>query len=212
MSYLWKNYERYNKFCVDDRPMSPYLEVNYINGKRVGVNVLIRFCEIFEPLFELDDHSERYGALENCLLHYLAQLDLESGLHAVSFAEHALDVELLNGYYGREAKELYELLSDEERRILLIYLQRHNAAQGRRSFFFDAVSAFFPSTKSWFHEFEGKFLFCIPAPETEHNLKLIELLKILLLDMEVELEIFWGNHFGLIGAEEMMRLDEFVIY
>ncbi len=211
MSYLWKNYAVYNQFRVDDRPMSPYLEVDRADGRRLSVNVMLRFHDIFEPLFEVEDHSEKYAALENCLLHYLAQLDLESGLHVVSFAEHALDEELQRGAYGSQAKELYEALSAPERRILLIYLQRHDAAQGRRCFFFDAVSEFFPCTESWFNEFEGKFLFHIPAPESEHNRRLIELLSILLLDLEIEFEIFWSSRIGIIG-DETMRLDEFVNY
>ena len=211
MSYLFKNYKAHDMLCVDDSPMSPYLEVNYVAGDRVGVNVMLRFHEIFEPLFEIEDHSERYAALENCLLHYLAQLDRESGLHVVSFSEHALDDELRSGAYGSEAQEIYSSLSASERRILLIYLRRHNAAQGRRCFFFDAVSEFFPGTKSWFNEFEEKFLFQIPAPESEHNRRLIDLLSILLLDMGVEIEIFWNSRFGLIG-DESMRIDEFVIY
>ena len=214
MNYLWQNYAEDNEFYLDTKPLSPYLEIGSVDGKRIGINPLLRFHDIFSPLFESDcdaDETPR-GSFENCLLHYLAKLDRNSGLHAVSFAEHALDAELRAAHYGKRAAELYSALSDAEQRLLLIFLQRHEAAEGLRSVFFDAVEQFFPSTESFYHEFEEKFLLCIPAPETEHNCRLMELLMRLLLDMDATAEIFWNSRFGLIGVRETMLLDEFVIY
>ena len=213
MMYLWQNYSVDNEFHVDPTPLSPYLEISSVVDKKIGVNTMLRFHEIFAPLFIDNSYFDNpRGSFENCLLHYLAQLDLNSGLHRVSFAEHALDDELRAGHYGREAAELYSTLNDNERRLLQIFLQRHNAAQGLKSYFFDALEQFFPQTQSYFHEFEQKFLICIPAPETEHNCRLMELLMRLLLDMDATAEIFWNSRFGLIGVRETMLLDEFVIY
>lgn len=210
MKYIWQNYSAENDFYIDENPNSPYLEVSQSYSKRIAVNPIPRLLEIFSPLFE--DNPPKNEPLENCLLHYLAQLDLKSGIHLTSIFERRLDEEICENVFGEKARQLYLSLNPNERRIILIYLQRHEAAQGLRNFFFEAVLQFFPTAKFYFHEWEQKFLFCIPARQTEHNEKLMELLIFLLLDMGAAYEIFWGKHFGIIDAAETLKVDNFVMY
>ncbi len=210
MKYIWQNYSAENDFYIDEKPNSPYLEVCQSYSKKIAVNPIPRLCEIFSPLFE--DNSPKNETLENCLLHYLAQLDLKSGIHLTSIFERRLDAEICENVFGEKARRIYLSLSQNERRIILIYLQRHEAAQGLRNFFFDAVLQFFPMAKFYFHEWEQKFLFCVPARRTEHNENLMELLRFFLLDMGVAYEIFWGSHFGIIDDAETMQIDDFVMY
>lgn len=214
MNYLWQNYDIENEFYIDIKPYSPYLEIGHFKDKKIGVNPLLRFHEVFAPLFESSTYmaSDSHKAIENCLLHYLAQIDLNSGVHKVSLLEDNLNIEIKQGHFGQKARDIYLKLNEYEKHIILIYLQRHEAAQGIKSFFFDAVETFFPKTKSYYNEFEEKFLLCIPTSENDHNNKLMELLILLLLDMEVKLEVFWDSHFGIIGEQETMRLDDFIIY
>ena len=211
MKYIWQNYSASNDFYIEKKPFSPYLETANIGKNKIGVNPVLRLYEIFFPLFE-NPQTPRNEPLENCLLHYLAQLDLKSGIHLTSLLEHRLHREICEKVFGEKAQKLYLSLSENERRIFLIYLQRHEAAQGLKSFFFEAVLQFFPSTKFYFYEWEQKFLFCIPARQTEHNEKLMELLIFFLFDMGAAYEIFWNSHFGIIDDKETMQLDDFVIY
>ena len=211
MKYIWQNYCAENNFYVEEKPLSPYLEVGNFNGKNIGVNPVPRFYKIFSPLYE-SNREKKFASLENCLLHYLAQLDLKSGIHLTSLFERNLDREIRKNFFGSRARELYLSLEENERRIFLIYLQRHEAEQGLKNFFFEATLQFFPNTKFYFHEWEEKFLFCIPQRQTEHNEKLMELLIFFLFDMGVAYEIFWNCHFGIIGETETMQLDEMVIY
>ena len=228
MRYIWQNYDAENDFYVDTKPFSPYLEVSYTGAKKIGVNPCIRFYEIFSPFYNgvVDDFEqiedldslkyseplEESEPLSNCLFHYLAMLDLKSGMHLTSMHECKLDEEICNGVYGDKVREIYLALNENERRIILIYLQRHDAAQGLQTFFFDAVLQFFPAAKFYFYEWEKKFLFCIPAACTEHNETLMELLIFFLFDMGANYEIFWNRHFGIIGDAKTMRLDSTVIY
>lgn len=211
MRYIWQNYSSENNFYVEEKPLSPYLEVGNFEGKNIGVNPAPRFYKIFSPLYE-NSREKKFTSLENCLFHYLAQLDLKSGLHLTSLFEQKLDGEIRKNVFGSRAREIYLSLEENERRIFLIYLQRHEAAQGLKNFFFDAVLHFFPKTKFYFHEWEEKFLFCIPQRQTERNEKLMELLIFLLFDMGTSYEIFWNCCFGIIGESETMKLDEIVIY
>ena len=210
MKYIWQNYSAENQFRIEAKPLSPYLEVGHVAEGKIFVNPCLRFYEIFAPLFA--EENARDECLENCLLHYLALSDLKSGLHKVSFLEHNLDAQIRAGDFGSRARELYLTLDEDTQRAVLIFLQRHEAAQGLKNFFFDAVKNFFPSTKFYFNEPEKKFLICVPFDETQANLRLMELLIFLLQDMGVELEIFWNEHFGILGENETLRLGEFVMY
>lgn len=211
MKYIWQDYSSENNFYVETKPFSPYLEIGYVWEKNLGVNPIPRFQDIFSPLFK-DVPTKNFKPLENCLLHYLAELDLNSGLHRVSIFEHLLDEEIRKNFFGERATQLYLSLTDNERRIFLIYLRRHEVAHGLKSFFFVAVQAFFPETQFYFHEWDKKILLCVPVEETAHNQNLMELLTFFLADMGVEYEIFWNCHFGIIGDDETIRLDDFVIY
>ena len=211
MKYIWKNYSAENKFYIETKPLSPYLEIGNVGEKILGVNPIPRFPEIFSPLFE-NNSEKNFKPLENCLLHYLAKLDLKSGVHRASILEHRLDKEIREKFFGERAAELYLSLTENERRIFLIFLRRHEAAQGLKNFFFDAVQSFFPGTKFYFHEWEKKILICIPRDETEHNRNFMQLLIFFLMDMGAAYEIFWNSHFGIIGDDETVRLDDFLIY
>lgn len=211
MKYIWQEYSAEKDFYVAEKPLSPYLEVGYTGGNKIGVNIIPRFQEIFSPLFE-NGRAADSERLENFLLHYLAHLDLQSGVHRTSIFEHRLDEELRRGEFGKRAAEIYLSLSENAQRKILIYLRRHEAARGLKNFFFDAVLQFFPQSKFYFREWERKFLFCIPSRKTERAGNLMELLIFLLLDMGVSYEIFWGEQFGIIGEDSTMKLGEFVIY
>ena len=211
MRYIWQNYDAENNFYIEEKPLSPYLEVGNFKEKNIGVNPVPRFYKIFSPFYEVES-KKNFKTIENCLLHYLAQLDLKSGVHLTSIYERRLDRDIRGNFFGSRAKELYLSLTENERRIFLIYLQRHESTQGLKNFFFDAVLQFFPESKFYFNEWEEKFLFCVPQLQTEHNENLMELLIFCLLDMGVTYEIFWNCHFGIIRESETMKLDEVVIY
>lgn len=86
-------------YKVKDNRVSPYLELQadnlYGNGHsgkylKLDVNPYIRFLKIFEPLLSPDDmgYEEFNQALSDILLHYLADLDLKSGMCRQDFIHH----------------------------------------------------------------------------------------------------------------------------
>ena len=212
MSYIWQNYGTDKDFYIEENPLSPYLEVGNATENKIGVNPVPRFYKIFAPFFKTNLSEKNFDAVKNILFHYLAQLDLKSGKHLTSFLESELDKEIRENIFGAWAKEIYLSLAENERRIFLIYFQRHESAQGLKNFFFQAVEQFFPKSKFYFHKPEKKFLICLPYSETEHRKNLLDLLIFFLFDIGVEYEFFWNCHFGIIGENETMHLDEVVIY
>lgn len=213
MRYLWQEYSKDKVYTVDDCPLSPYWEFSYSNGREIGINPMLRFYDIFSPLWEKQIFNENdRKTLENCLFHFLAGLDCHCGLHRTSLQEILLETELLEGRYGKEAKHMYESLTEDERSRLRPLMRRHAEADGRKSFFRPAVLTFFPQARLYYYCTEKKLLIYLPQAQTEKAAMLMELLQQLFFDITGHLEIFWGKHFGILGRAETMQLDHLVIY
>lgn len=226
MTYLWENYDENKKFYVKidnnkDTPyagsLSPYQEIGKNDFFGISVNPVLRFWHIFQYLYRNFDKKtiEDLGPLhevENVLFHYLAMLDRKSGVHLSSLSEWQLHNELLDGCFGQTAERLYSSLSDMDKRWMLIFLGRHQRMQGRDCIFFEALATFFKNSKVYYHTPEKKYLICVPFCGSEYNKNLMDLLMILFWPLGVDNDIFWDSHFGIIGRDDTMKIDSFVIY
>ena len=117
-------------YKVKDNRVSPYLELQadnlYGNGHsgkylKLDVNPYIRFLKIFEPLLSPDDmgYEEFNQALSDILLHYLADLDLKSGMCKQDFYTSFIVKDLESGAYGG-LDELKEFTIDNKSINLLL--------------------------------------------------------------------------------------------
>ena len=59
---------------------------------------------------------------------------------------------------------------------------------------------------------EKKYLICVPFCSSEYNKNVMDLLMILFWPLGVDNDIFWDSHFGIIGRDDTMKIDSFVIY
>lgn len=223
MTYLWENYDEHKKFYVppynneSKDALPPYQEIGKRSSRGISVNPVLRFWHIFQYLYRnLDkkkkDDLSRAHAVENVLFHYLAMLDRKSGVHLSSLRERQLHNELLEGCFGQKAGNLYDGLSDMDKRGLLIFLGRHQRQQGRDCIFFEALATFFKHSKFYYHVPEKKYLICIPFSGSEYNKNVMDLLMILFWPLGVDNDIFWDSHFGIIGKDDTMQIDNLVIY
>ena len=223
MTYLWENYDEHKKFYVppydneSKDALPPYQEIGKRSSRGISVNPVLRFWHIFQYLYRNLD-KENGGALsrthsvENVLFHYLAMLDRKSGVHLSSLSERQLHNELLDGCFGQTAERLYSGLSDMDKRGLLIFLGRHQRMQGRDCIFFEALATFFKNSKVYYHTPEKKYLICVPFCGSEYNKNVMDLLMILFWPLGVDNDIFWDSHFGIIGRDDTIKIDSFVIY
>ena len=109
MKYLWTNYDSNSFYYSEDVPNCPWEElvknIQSIEGKNVEINPLIRFSEIFLPLFEefRNRSSDERHEIENILYHFLAQIDRHCGKHKFSFVNQIIIEELSKNFYGETA-------------------------------------------------------------------------------------------------------------
>ena len=127
-----------------------------------------------------------------------------------NFVEELLREEINRGDYGTRAKELFGTLSITEQDLILRALRLQEQVGGRQLKFTLAIKSLFPKSEIYFYK---KFLLWLPEPESEATLNKIELIKILFMDVgNMELELYFGRHFGVFGTPWTMRLDEMILY
>ena len=213
MKYLWQDYEETKQYCVPREIVEPYSEVQRKNDEGyTEISPLFRFENIFEALMaqEIDENTNKM--LQNMIFHFLAQLDFTSGIRDFSVEEYFIEREILGGYYGLQIKTNYSQLSKQEKVKILNLLRKKRNTHNKRSFFYEAVEEIFSNAKLYYYEYERKFLLYIQASPTEENTAKFSLLKDLFFDVTDKIEVFWEQHFGIIGRDETMCMDKMIIY
>ena len=101
MSYIWENYREENEYKIARERYSPYLEVwedRELSNHCIEVNVLNRFFPIFEKLMEQEETDDSKD-IANLLIHFLAQLDHEKGVHTQVLCLQIIEEEIQEGYF-----------------------------------------------------------------------------------------------------------------
>ena len=128
-----------------------------------------------------------------------------------NFIEELIRAELLKGYWGAAAKEKFSALTADEQYGILRALKLQEQTEGRRLRFVLAFKSLFPVSE--IYNYDGKFLLWLPEKESATTLEKIALIKILFLEVGgAEPEIYFGEHFGVFGTPQTMRLNEMILY
>lgn len=212
MNYLWQSYAKDKKYYVSSAPLPGY-EVEFEDKAESGLNPLGRFYDIFKEWLSDESFDEAdKKEIENCLIHFLAHLDFDRGIHCTTIAESLLEAELMKGCYGEDIKNRYKQLSAAEQNDVLHCLRMQLESQNKENFFYQAVLKVFPGSRMYFYKYEKKFLLYLPYADGKDNCEKIQLLQDLFFDIRCDIEIFWNKHFGIIGKNYTMHMDKMILY
>ncbi len=227
MRWIWQNDDQDRKFIIDEKNplLSPYLEISYQNEHEISVNPWLRFYDIFSPLMNClrrdsscasdEDFIQRKKNVINIIFHFLAKLDEWGRMHPFFLEEIIIEREILSGGWGNFPRRIYPSLSKAEKNSLLHFLRLHLVYQCRLSFLLPALHEFFPGSILYYYVPEREFILYIPVAPTEENRQKLHILLHFFFDITYSLKeenIFWEHHFGIIGVEDTMCIDEMVIY
>lgn len=220
VNYIWYKYKQDSIYLTaGPRDLfSPYVE-DCLSADRLPhrlVNPNLRFGRIFNSLIKSEQEmnlplAERQE-IENCLYHYLAQLDRKAGIDRRAVEEYLLAKDIEGGCYGKGIAQDFALLSHEHRRVLLRFLRKHHKGKGLNSYFRQAVQGAFAGAAVYYYPDDDKFLVYIPQPEDEEASACMRLLEFFLLGLGAGLRIFWAYHFGIIGKNNTMSIGSIEIY
>ncbi len=176
----------------------------------MDVNPYIRFLKIFEPLLSPDDmgYEEFNQALSDILPHYLADLDLKSGMCKQDFYTSFIVKDLESGAYGGldELKEFTRMEKVETARWLLCFYKTGD----NESCISGAAGCLLPECEVLVRE-GTEFVFYMREPWNETDNKKLMFLVRLFLPLSAPYTVHWTHTYGVTGYNETMRLGSFVL-
>lgn len=207
-------------YTVKNNRVSPYLELQaeslhgngtYEDGfARLDVNPYVRFFSIFDPLLTPDDlgYEEFDQALSDLILHELADLDIKMGMCKHDFQIRMLMRDLEQGVYGGLAE--LEAFTKMEKRIIAEYLLAfYHTGDGPGSLS-GVVRALLPICEIYIREGE-EFVFYMRQPPEEMEERRILFFIRLFLPLSCSYTIHWTQTYGVLGYEETMQMEDFVL-
>lgn len=224
MAYIWEDYKEENQFQVTDDNVSPYMEVWDKKGEIVPVNVFVRlYPYLFPESFVRDEasvnellnqygNSLRYEETANLLMHYIARLDRIKGLSLVDIVKFRIYRDIRQGAYGLWLREAFCELEQEKQWMILRYAAEYNLS-GQRVTVYDAAVKQVFETVSMYYEKSSKITYLyIGKQRNEANERLLQIVDYLFKDINIKTEVMWqGEHFGIIGMDQTMRIGELAL-
>ncbi|MBD5393462.1 MAG: hypothetical protein HDR71_04165 [Lachnospiraceae bacterium] len=230
MNYAWEavlqaeknNIDRDNLHFIEAYNPSPYMEVSAIDlnqegpeDDRIEINPIYRLQDVFGTLFDknIKGMEQTRELLFDVCMHYIIQLDLREGLSREDYYCRLAEADIRNGRYGTSAKESFLLFDEtEQKTILRSYLQLLKTGNYREEFRKVLIRLYPKAYIYENNEAAYELLVYLGAYETEEERKRAVFLREMFLPIQETVHWFYEHHFGIIGVDETMMMDEMVIF
>ena len=230
MNYAWEvvlqaekvHQSRDDLRFVEAKDPSPYIEVSLIDlnqetpeDNRIEINPLYRFEDVFGRLFDrnVEDMIRSREIFFDICLHYIVQLDLREGLSREDYYCSLLAGDIDKGIYGNQAKKRFRLFNRaEQKEVLRSYLQLLRTGNHLEEYR-KVVTRIYPHSIIYENnEVMYELLVYLGVRETGEEREKAAFLVELFLPIQENVYIFYENHFGIIGVDETMAVDEMVVF
>lgn len=217
-------------FFVQADEYSPFYEQSFpcvneteVVGNVIELNLLYRFADIFqeilspelaEELAETDnDYSDFRTYLIDAALHALLYTDLRTGLTKWDVYIKKLTRELLDGRFWKAAEPPFALSPRSGQNRLATILLTQMQTGSSLLIFRRALLVLFPQARLYQmkEQQEQLILYLEQKPATDNELRL-QFVQDMFLPIRYKLRVFWEYHFGVIGVDETMRIDDIALY
>lgn len=201
---------------------SAYMEVScpYLNQDTlddlpaIEVNPYYRFYSIFKDLYcpEMTEYPQSRKSLTNLIFHQLAENDVISGMTKETYYKKLLFEDFINNLYGSAAMAAMELFNRDEREIILSGILRQYETGSSLDIFKDMMEELIPKNIVYrnndnFHE----IMVFIGQKSSKTIASKLELLIQMFVEIPYTVDIYYEYHFGIIGFDETLEIDEIAI-
>lgn len=198
--------------------LSPYVET-FTQFKTEGisedsiisieVNLLHRFSKFFNNLNKNCNDETVKDIITDLILHFLGTLDLKNGLNKNSIYEGMLYDDILEGAFGKEISKKIKVFYESEKSILLQYIvDLYMNGNGEKSFL-KVVEGIFNNVLFYKRQDrKNEFILFIDVDRSQEAEEKLEVIEKIFFPFDKKLDIVWKHHFGIIGIEETMKIDE----
>lgn len=230
MNYIWetvlqaeKNNKRRDELhFVDAVNPSPYMEVSFVDlnlktpeEEIIEVNPLYRLQDVFGKLFDknIEGMLQTRELFFDVCLHYIAQLDLREGISKEDYYYEALKQDIEQGRYGIYTKEDFQLFEKKEQKIVLRFYLQLLKTRNYQEIFKKVIVALYPCAYVYeSNETDDELLVYLGVTKTEEEERRVTFLKDMFLPLREMVYFFYEHHFGIIGVDETMMIDEMVLF
>lgn len=201
---------------------SPYMELSFVDlnqteakEKELELNPYYRYYSIFKELFLPDNQENTEVRLElfDILMHHLLIVDRYMGMNREEFYIRFLRRDILLGCFGEATQKEFQVFSKEEQKMLLhriLLLYRIGASV---SLFQSTFPLFFPDCNIYRNTQEKEEVLIYLGEK--RNLRAEQKKRLLIrlfLPLPYIYRIYWEHHFGIIGVEESMHMENIELY
>lgn len=201
---------------------SAYMEVSnaFLNqeeledGYRIEVNPYYRFYDIFKELYhpEMRESLSLRESLTNLIFHLLAENDILSGMTREEYYKKLLYQDLIRGVFGKSAAEAICLFNHQEREIILSGLLRQYQTGSSVDIFNDMVEELIPENIIYrSNENFYEILVYVGVKKEKKIVAKMNFLVKMFVDLPYHVDIYYEYHFGILGMEATMRIDEIAL-
>ena len=193
----------------------PILNEDRAEGPEIEYNPLYRFDALFHDLLreDLDESPEFQAQLFDAVSHLLVQTALHHGLSKREYYIRRLLKELEEGEYGPAVAQHIHSIAPEKRERLAALVLTQLQTGSNLLLFRRAVFVLFPNALLYQERTDLKrILLYVGAPKTEMLEQSVQLIETLFLPVCFRLRTFWSHHFGVVGVDAVMKLDQIEIY
>ncbi len=186
-----------------------------VNGDTVELNLLYRFADIFQYILaeEEGEYPQFKARLIDAALHVILHTDLYHGVTRREIYIHKLMEELENGTFWREAAEKYRWVPPHKRSRIATLVLNQMQTGASVMLFRRALVVLFPDAVLYQLKAEPeKLLLYLKESRSQSAEQQLTFIEELFLPLHCHLRVFWRYHFGIIGVDDAMRLDEIAIY
>lgn len=227
MNYLWECMlqimqqevpEKHVRFQIA-KEYSPYMELSlpYLNQGSIEDDIVIevnpyyRFYDIFKNLYDptLIDFKQLRESLTNLIFHSLSQNDLLSGMTRMEYLKKLLYQDIENCVYGEFYKNAISYFTRDERELILSGIIRQQQMGSSLDIFKNITTALISNIIIYHNNDKThEILIFIGQKKTNELERKMAFLIRMFLKIHYKAELYYEYHFGIIGVEETMMIDE----
>lgn len=231
MNYIWDALIMAKRKNIDINDLtfrladiySPYLElamscINYEideETEEIEVNPFYRLGFIFNKLFAPDnnENTELREELLNCMLHYINNIDIYTGMNKNEFMRLYIKRDIENGYFGSEIRDKWKYLNLDQQDTITNQMINMYQTGSSVEIIRKAVLGVFQDGYVYFNKVKkNELLIFAGISELDRNKEKMELITDLFMPVDFEYKIYWSRHFGIIGNDKLMKEDSIVLY
>lgn len=231
MNYLWEieleakktGIKRKNIRFFHTTNSSPYMEVSLeilnqedIHGiNKIPVNTYFRFYSIFKDMFrpEYREYTALRESLTNLILHMIASNDARKGMTREEYNKKMLLKDIQANCFGVELKKQFYLFERTQQETLLSGWLRSYRAGSSLTSFTDMVHAVIDDSIVYHgKDMPDEILIYTSLKNTSESEQKLSLLADIFLPVHYQVIVFYEYHFGIIGIDDTMIMDEIAMY